>query len=61
MNKLKEKLSFLKEKKNKKIVINICAVLALMLIVTGTTIAGGYWSYISKDANSISTGEVSLT
>ena len=61
MNKLKEKLSFLKEKKNKKIVINICAVLALMLIVTGTTIAGGYWSYISKDANSISTGEISLT
>ena len=32
-----------------------------MLIVTGTTIAGGYWSYISKDANSISTGEISLT
>ena len=56
---MKNKLNFLKE--NKKIVINICAVLALILIVTGTTIAGGYWNYISKDANSISTGEVSLT
>ena len=61
MNKLKEKFSFLKDKKNRKIVINIVAVIALLCIAVGISFAGGYWSYTSSNDNTLESGSVSLT
>ena len=54
----------MKEKiiKNKKLILNICAVFVLMCIVVGISFAGGLWSYISSKDNVISAGEnISLT
>ena len=54
----------MKEKiiKNKKLILNICAVFVLMCIVVGISFAGGLWSYISSQDNVISAGEnISLT
>ncbi len=58
---MKEKFSFLKEKKNRKIVINIVAVIALLCIAVGISFAGGYWSYTSSNDNTLESGSVSLT
>ena len=54
----------MKEKiiKNKKLILNICAVFVLICIVVGISFAGGLWSYISSKDNVISAGEnISLT
>ena len=54
----------MKEKiiKNKKLILNICAVFVLMCVVVGISLAGGLWSYISSKDNVISAGEnISLT
>ncbi len=37
---MKEKFSFLKDKKNRKIIINIVAVIALLCIAVGISFAG---------------------
>ena len=58
---MKEKFSFLKEKKNRKIIINIVAVIALLCIAVGISFAGGYWSYTSSNDNTLESGSVSLT
>ena len=58
---MKEKFSFLKDKKNRKIVINIVAVIALLCIAVGISFAGGYWSYTSSNDNTLESGSVSLT
>lgn len=46
----------------KKILINIIAVIILLIVVIGVSIAGGYYSYTSGTANTIESGaDVSLT
>ena len=58
---MKEKFSFFKDKKNRKIIINIVAVIALLCIAVGISFAGGYWSYTSSNDNTLESGSVSLT
>lgn len=48
-------------KDNKKLIIEIISVVALLCIVIGVSFAGGYWSHTSSQDNTITTGDVSLT